>query len=302
MPEGSISALYVLHGPDEFLRDQHRRRLIDQIVGDADHQLAVAGFDAEAELADVLDELRTAPLLAGHRAVVVRQGDAFVTNHAAALTRYLAKASSTGTLVLIVDAWKASSRSKEALRAFADLDRAARAVGEFIPCSPPEGGQLLRWIVAAAKERGKRMAREAAGLLAAWSGTDLARLDSEIEKLSLYVGSQDDISPADVGAAVAATTSPAPFRALPNAIESRRIGKALTELATLMTARGEEFRVLGMVAWHLRQRSGAGGRGRGASAGKLQKDFRHVLAADLAIKTGADPLTTMQMLVTRLCL
>ena len=62
----------------------------------------------------------------------------------------------------------------------------------------------------------------------------------------------------------------------------------------MLTRPGEEFRVLGMIAWHLRRSAGR----TGGSAG----DFRTVLTADLALKTGAPPLATMQLLVARLCL
>ena len=295
-----VKPLYVLHGQDEFLRDRHRRRIVSQITGEADRQLAVADFDSSAELSAVLDELRTAPLLAPHRAVVVRDADRFVTAHARALASYVSSPSASGTLVLLVSSWKSTSRAKAELEAFAAMDKLARKAGEFVNCSAPKESELPRYIERFASRRGKQVSRDAAALLAAWTGADLGRLDGELEKLALYVGQRERIVIEDVGAVVVATTSPAPF-ALPDAIAAGRVSQALTELAALMTARGQEFRVLGLIAWQLRRRLGTGGRTRGRPP-RTQVQFRDVLAADLAIKTGADPLTTMQMLVTKLCL
>ena len=301
MPPTPPRPLYVLHGQDEFLRDRHRRRIVNQITGEADRQLAVADFDSSAELSEVLDELRTAPLLAPHRAVVVRDADKFVTAHVQALASYLSSPAPSGSLVLLVSSWKSTSRGKAEMAAFSAMDRLARKAGEFVNCSAPKETELPRYIERLAGRRGKQVSRDAAALLAAWTGADLGRLDGELEKLSLYVGERERIVIEDVGAVVVATTSPAPF-ALPDAISSGRVGQALKELGALMTARGEEFRVLGLIAWQLRRKLGPAGRRASARPPRTQRQFRDVLAADLAMKTGADPLTTMQMLVTKLCL
>ena len=75
MSERDVKPVYVLHGSDTFLRDTHRAEIIGQAVGDADSQLCVCSFDATAELAEVLDELRTVPFLAPLRIAVVTDAD-----------------------------------------------------------------------------------------------------------------------------------------------------------------------------------------------------------------------------------
>lgn len=294
MPEASGKPLYVLHGRDDLLRLRSCRRLTDALVGQSDRDLAVARFDGSAELASVLDELRTPPLLAPYRVVIVDQADGFVSAHAEGLAKYLARPASTGSLVLIVESWKASS----------DLGKVASRVGELIDCSAPPESQIPRWIAQEASRRGKKIDPAAAGLLAAWVGSELGQLDSELEKLSLYVAGREKITAEDVGAVVAVGVRETRY-ALVNAIESRRVGTALKELMAMLTARGQEFRVLGMLAWHLRRGMGGAGGRQGTRVAKAQVDawgFRSVLAADLALKTGADTLTTMQTLVTKLCL
>ena len=72
-----IHPVYVLHGDDAFLLDTHRREIVDRVVAGAEAQLCVMSFDGSAELADVLDELRTVPFLAPHRLVILRDADAF---------------------------------------------------------------------------------------------------------------------------------------------------------------------------------------------------------------------------------
>jgi len=326
MAPAAPKTVYILNGRDDFLRRQARRRILRDLFGDAPPDLAVATFDASAEAAAVLDELRTAPLLSGRRVAVVNDADRFVATHAELLSKVLAGGTTTGVLVLVVDAWpvkppaardetdesaprrrtgrKGPAGPKAALKALAGI---VEKVGEVIDCAPPPERALPRWIAGAAKARGKRIAPEAARLLAEWIGADLARLDGEVEKLALFVGDRADIEAEDVAAAVAAVAREVPF-ALVNAIRAGQTGEALKALDAMMTARGLEFRVLATLAWfcrgELNPKPGRYGQRRSRRVGpeRTCRDLRRLLAADVALKTGAEPLATMQRLVTRLCL
>ncbi|KPK86560.1 MAG: hypothetical protein AMJ81_00900 [Phycisphaerae bacterium SM23_33] len=298
MSENPPKPVYVLHGPDDYLRRQYRRKIVAGLVGSEEAPLAVANFDSSAVLTEVLDELRTAPLLASRRLVIVHDADDFVTRHRQQLEDYLARPCPTASLILTVESWPPNTR----------LARQVREIGELMDCSSPEERSLPRWISGAAEDRGKRMSPQAAALLAAWVGPDLARLDAEVEKLSLYTGGRQEISAEDAAASVAATAGPVPF-ALTNALAGGDSKAALHALDSLLTRRGQELRVLGLIIWHLRSRlerdlsrppSRRGPAGRRSPA-SVHKAFRHVLQADLGLKTGAQPLATMQLLVTQLC-
>ena len=290
MSETPAKCVYVLRGQDAYLRQRARRRIVRRFTEDADPQLVVTSFDASAELSDVLDTLRTPPLLAPRRLVIIHEADRFVAAHSHPLETYLAQPAPSGSLMLVVDSWSAKTK----------LARLVLRIGEVIDCSSPKESELPRWISAAADARGKRIAADAASLLGAWIGNDLARLDSEIEKLALYVGARGGISADDVDAVVVATAGPARY-ALNDAISAGNAGEALEAMSKMLTRRGEEFLVLGLIVWQFRrEQTGAwGARGRPGRA--FRRGFRQLLQADLSIKTGADPLTAMQVLVTKLC-
>ena len=66
--------VYVLHGKDAYLRRMHLGRVTKVVLGTDADQMGRTDFDGpEAALSDVLDELRTLPLLAVRRLVVVRE-------------------------------------------------------------------------------------------------------------------------------------------------------------------------------------------------------------------------------------
>ena len=164
---------------------------------------------------------------------------------------------------------------------------------------------------------------QARELLGMWMGRDLAALDAEIEKLSLYVGERATITVEDVGAVVTATAGPVAF-AMVNAIRAGDRAGALKELNKALRVRGDELAALGLLAWHVRQclevqQAVAAGRRpdlgktpyhvvnnliamvRRRGRRKLQADMRSLIDADLGMKSGRAPKGTLQELVIALC-
>lgn len=309
--------VYVLYGTDEYLKAERRKALVAELIGGADPQTAVVDFDLEAEVADLLDELRTIPLLAPRRVVVIVRADAFVSANRAALERYLASPCASSTLILSVTAWPSNTK----------LYKLVPKAGEAINCSAPgKRGGLAAWLSGSAAKLGKGISAQAAQLLIDWVGDDMGALAGELEKLSLYIGDRAEITPEDVSVLVAATAGPQAF-ALTGAITSGDPAGALKALAGTVTRRGEEFRALGTITWHLRramrvqQAMAQGAHPAGACKDArvfaaqrefldmlkrrpprmLHRDVRKALSADLAMKTGADAMLTLQTLVVDLC-
>jgi len=313
----STKPVYVLRGDDAFLLDAYRREIISAVLGDADPQVCVTAFDAETPLADVLDELRTLPFLAPCRVVILRDADAFVTANREKLEQYLQSPSETSTLILMVNAWRSDWR----------LAKLVAQIGEVKECAFRADANLAGWIAKAAGKRGKKITREAASLLETYVGRDLACLSNELEKLSLYVQPREVIEAADVAALTPATSQPVDYE-LTNAIAGGDVTQALKALDDLTHSSGWEFKTLGSLAYHLRkvmavqQRLAGGASPQEAlratkmpyhlhavflklvqrrSPAKLQSDFRKLIRADLALKSGSQPLPAMQELIVALC-
>jgi DNA polymerase-3 subunit delta len=317
MKADEVKPIYVLYGPDAYVRDLHRRTIVTRAVGEGDPQVAVASLDATAGLAQVLDELRTLPFLAPRRVVVIRDADAFVTAHRGGLEHYLESPSPHGTLLLLVRSWRKNTR----------LHKRVQQVGELIACDRPQGAELLHWLTDAAARQGKQLAADAAEMLAQWVGVDLSALSAELEKLAAYVGDHDAITVEDVSAIVAATAGAGPFE-LADAISAADAPRALHLLDSALATRGDEFKTLGLLAWHLRravraqhlmqsgessdracaavrvfyrQKQGFLDMLRRRPLAKLHGDVRELIRADLAMKSGTNPRAAMRDLVLRLC-
>lgn len=316
MPESEVQFVYVLQGQDAFLREEARRKIVSLALGPSDPQLSLRFFDADAEGAEVLDELRTVPFLAPRRVVIVRDAEAFVSACRESLERYFDAPAQTAVLILEVGSWPNNTR----------LAKKLPAVGERIDCTSPEGPKLLAWIRSAAKARGKEMDAPATEQLAEQIGPNLTLLSSELDKLAAYVGDRTTITAPDVSAVVAAAAGTDTF-AVANALTLGDTVAALRAVAEALRTRGAEFTLLGQIAWHLRRamqvsQDLAAGRDPQAALKaarvfysqqeflsllrrrrlpQLQADFRRLLAADLGMKSGREPAPVLQQLVVDLC-
>lgn len=178
-----LKPVYALVGTDGFLHLQKLEELVRQLPPDA-QRLDIEG--EKAELADVLDELRSFAMFGGEtKIVVVRNADDFVSRFRESLETYLENPSSSGVLVLRLNALNKAHR----------IAKLIAKVGEVVPCEPPGARDLPAWI----SQRGKSVHRitltpAAATLLAELVGNDMGKLDNELAKLAL----QSDSGKVDV--------------------------------------------------------------------------------------------------------
>ncbi len=129
-----------------------------------------------------------------------------------------------------------------------------------------EGSQLSSWIKRTAEEQGGRIERPGVDALAAACGPDQWRLEQEIQKLVSYA---PDITEETVKLLVETTVEQSIFE-LVEAITSGKTSKVLTMYRELIRQRVNEFYLLTMVQWQLRNLLSAKA-GEGLSSSELAK-------------------------------
>jgi len=180
--------VYALVGSDSFLQMQRLAELLKLLPADVQR----LDFDGErADLADVLDELRSFSMFGNGKLVVVRSADEFISRFRESLEDYLQKPSTSGTLILRVPTLPSNQR----------ISKLIQKVGEVMDCNPPK--RLQPWITERAKTAHKiSIDLQAADQLADLIGDDLGRLDNELAKLALQ-STTGKITTADVSQGVA---------------------------------------------------------------------------------------------------
>ena len=167
--------VYAIVGSDVFLQLEALRDVLRQMPADAQR----VDLDGDtASLPQTLDDLRSYSMFGGHKLVIVRSADDFISKYRELLEDYLAKPSDSGSLVLRVSSLPKNQR----------IYKAIDKVGQVIACEPPKQNELPGWIVHRGKTTHKlTVSDEAARVLADLIGADLGRLDNELAKLALQV-------------------------------------------------------------------------------------------------------------------
>jgi DNA polymerase III delta subunit len=171
MPAAKAKPVYALVGSDAFLQLQKLAEILRLMPADV-QRVDVEG--ERAELAEVLDELRSFAMFGGAKLVVVRDADDFISRFRTQLEDYCAAPSDSGTLVLRLTSLPKGQRIYKA------IDR----LGGVEACDPPK--DIARWAAERAKSaHGITLAPDAARMLAELIGDDLGRIDSELAKLAI---------------------------------------------------------------------------------------------------------------------
>ncbi len=197
----------ILHGEDRFLQDEYLRQLREDLAkalggGDAYDVVRFDGAQGQSVVADIFDECRSFGLMQQHKVVVVENADLLLKKSddddaAPARTTgrrgsppadvrrmmesYAAEPSDSATLILRATGWRPGN-----------LDKAVAALGDrgaIIDCEALDPGRAATWTGKRATLRhNTSIDPEAARVLIASVGTDLGRIDNELEKLALAAG------------------------------------------------------------------------------------------------------------------
>jgi DNA polymerase-3 subunit delta len=237
--------MYAIFGEDDFLRRQALDRLVTRAIGPERDGMAYVEFEGDSvELVQVLDEVRTASLLAPLRVVCVRDADDFIKGNRDPLERYLKSPAPTGMLILVCRSWQKTTR----------LYKLLDEIGGNIECTTPKGAALPTWASNRAKEAyGCTLDSAAARRLVELVGDQLGMLDMEMAKLSTYVAPKQVISISQVEELVGASRAEKVF-AITDAIARRDAAKALALWdQVIATDRQAPYRAVAGLAYGMRR-------------------------------------------------
>jgi DNA polymerase-3 subunit delta len=239
--------VYALSGDEDFLKRRARERIIAAALGDADPAFAVSVYPGDKlDFSTVRNDLDTLPFLSPCRVVVVESADPFITEHRAALERYVGHPSPAGVLILEAKAFPETTKLAKA------LPDAAKVV-----CKAPYADKLPGWCAGWAKAaHKKRLAADAAELLVDLVGPAMGLLDQEIEKLAVAVG-KAPITAEDVDRFVGRSKAADVFRIM-DAIGEGKPAVALGILEDLFAEGEDPMAILGPLTWQLRQLAAVG--------------------------------------------
>lgn len=252
IPRAARATIFVIFGDEEFQKLQALDGIRDEILPvEIDRSLALVEFDAGRSeeqggpsLAGVFDDLRTLPLLADRRVVVIRDADRFISSHREALEKYAASPAPTGVLVLVCRSFPKTTRLHKAV---------TEAGGRVVECKKLNARGLAEFVCQAATVAGSTIDYALAERIVDQVGTDQGMLATEVEKLALFVTPRKAITPADVDALVGLSREERVFAAIDAAAAGDLPRSLETWSQVLSTDRAGAFKAVGGLAFKLRQ-------------------------------------------------
>jgi DNA polymerase-3 subunit delta len=330
--KGALLPVYVVTGEENFLRDQVVKELRAAALGGGIAAFNEDKFTAgEVSIDKVLSAVRTVPMMAPRRFVSIRgaerwdagEGEGESDKKREAPLDLLADyaASPVDSTCLVITSTKLDGRRR--------LSTLARKQGFVVLCEPVSGPTLITWIERQTAARGNTIAREVAELIAEIAGTDLARLEDVLERLSLFVGPAAPITEEAVGECVARVKT-ADTWALVDVVGRRDLAAGLRLLADVYDSRDRGLPLLGALAWSIRQlakfqialEGGAGAdeaarragifpafrarevaqKARALKAKELERWLLVLAETDIALKSSRRPADAiLEDMLTRLC-
>lgn len=331
---GSVRPAYLLYGGEPFLEDELYRAIRSAVVQPETADFNLHVFDpGPDQLQRALITAQTHPFFAERRLVVVRDCPIFAASRKAAEDGETEEEKTSGAEEALIAYLKSPARSTcLVFLAGATVDsrrkvtKAAIATGGAVDCAPLKEQDAAMWAQARCQSYGKRLGDPAARLLVEKTGPDLRLIDSELIKLTIYVGAAREIAPADVDAAVGGVAE-AKFYHLTEAVMLKQRARALTLLERLLLEIDHPLQLLAALTGHFRQMlvvKALVGRGVSLREGpglakmkpypyeKMAAGLRNyprdriatalgqLLEADLAMKSGFDARLTLETLVVEL--
>lgn len=316
---GEAGPLYGVFGEEDFLVSQALGAFLASPSFSENPSLNIERFQAsEAKPARVLESAVTLPFLGSRRLLIVNQANLYKADQAAEFLPYLADP--TPSTCLVFAGAKLDARTKFA--------KALNKAGKVHVYKKMYARQVIPWLNQRAAARGKSLSPDAARYLAELAGLGLGALDSELEKLSLYVGGTKRIELDMVKELMGGSRLYSIFD-FTDAVACRRLDRALTSYHQLDSLGEPAVRVLAMLSRLYRQllevrrvldqggdqrqvqqtlrtppqaTATLVGRARRESASSLAAPLERILATDLALKSSpGSNRVIMERLVISLC-
>jgi DNA polymerase-3 subunit delta len=243
MAGGEPGLLYGLFGEEDFLVAQALEVFLVSPAFSQNPSLNVERFHAlDTSPSRVLESARTLPFLGRRRLVLVQELEAYKAEQLNAFLPYIEDPAPSTCLVLA--GLKLDSRTRMA-KALAKAGK----VHVFKKMWPRD---LPPWLNQRAAARGKTLATAAAERLAELAGLGLGALDSELEKLALFVGGRPQITAQDVAQVTGRGRLYSIFD-FTDALAAGRLHRALTSYDQLDSLGEPAVKVLAMVTRLFRQ-------------------------------------------------
>jgi DNA polymerase-3 subunit delta len=191
LKRGSLKPIYLFYGDEEFLMQRALARLEAALTERTGEPPTKVVQDAqEVGLSEFLAESRAGTLWGSGQLLILHRVNLYPLDQLEALNEYLDHPAPRAWVVLLAEGLRAREVEKHAV--WRRLAKREAALGFY----RLREGELYQWLNREARHLGKNLTVAAAQRLVEMVGDNLAELSQELEKLALFSGEENSLTPA----------------------------------------------------------------------------------------------------------
>ena len=238
---GTFHRAYLLYGPEAYLKQQYRNKLLDALVPEGD-TMNFARFEGKGlDEGQIIDLAETVPFFEDHRVILLENTGLFkakadrLADYTAALPDYL---------VLIFVEEEADKRSR--------LYKGVQKAGLVTEFGVQKEDDLMRWVLGILKRKKKKITRPDMELFLEKTGSDMGNIHMELQKLLDYTLGREVIAREDIEAVCTTQISNRIFDMI-RAMTEKRQKEALKLYYDLLALKEPPMRILYLMARQFHQ-------------------------------------------------
>lgn len=184
---GEPKPIYFLMGEEPYYIDKITDYIAQHVLNEEEkgfNQMVLYGKDASIE--EIVAGAKRFPMMANHQVLIVKEAQ-HLSRTIENLVAYAENPQPTTVLVLCYKYKKLDRRKK--------LYKAIQKHGEIFESKKLYENQVIDWIRRTLSGKGYKISPKASALLVEFLGTDLGRINNELEKLTLVLSKEDEITP-----------------------------------------------------------------------------------------------------------
>ncbi len=231
---GQLKKVYLLWGQEAYLRKQYRDRLRSALAGE-DTMNCHYFQGKDTDTGEIIDLAETLPFLAPRRVIIVEDSGLFKKG-GEALAEYLKRAADAAYFVFIEE--EVDKRSR--------LYKAVKEIGRITEFSVQDENTLCRWIAGMAAREKKGITEHSIRYFLEKTGTDMANIRMELEKLFCYTADRNTITEEDIDKICTRKVSNQIFDMI-SALAEKKQKKALALYYDLLALKEPPMRILFLI-------------------------------------------------------
>ena len=237
LKSGQFKQVYLLYGEEGYLKKQYKDRFIKAMLPEGDTMNYAYYEGKNTDVKEVIDLAETLPFFAERRLIVFENTGFFKTAAGADLADYVKEMPETTYFVFVES--EVDKRNK--------LYKAVNSKGYAVELSTQDEGTLKRWVFNLARRENKEMSEAVITYFIGKVGTDMEKIQRELEKVICYAIDRNTLTKEDVDAVCVTQLSNHIFEMV-DAVAAGNQKRALDLYYELLALKEPAMRILYMLA------------------------------------------------------